>query len=126
MPHLTVEYTRNIEPTLELSDLFGRLHAVLTEVGGIKQENCKSRAVQLKEFFVGDGAAGAGFVHLDVRFLEGRSSDVKREIGTRMLAILRDCFCGTGLDAESAQFTVEIRDIGRATYFKYPTGSLTY
>jgi 5-carboxymethyl-2-hydroxymuconate isomerase len=126
MPHLTVEYTRNLQPTLEFADLFGRLHAVLTEVGGIKQENCKSRAAQLNEFFVGDGAADAGFVHLDVRFLEGRSSDVKREIGARMLAILQDWFRGEGLDAGSAQFTVEIRDIERAAYFKHPAGSLTY
>jgi len=126
MPHLTVEYTSNLHPTLEFAELFGRLHSVLTEVGRLKQENCKSRAVELSEFLVGDGAADAGFVHLDVRFLEGRSTAVKGEIGTRMLAILQASFRGEGLDAGGVQFTVEIRDIERAAYFKYPAGSLTY
>jgi len=126
MPHLTVEYTRNLQPTVQFAELFARLHSVLTEVGGLKRENCKSRAAQLSEFLVGDGATDAAFVHLDVRFLEGRSSDVKREIGTRMLAILRDCFRGDTLDVDAAQFTVEIRDIERAAYFKHPAGSLTY
>jgi 5-carboxymethyl-2-hydroxymuconate isomerase len=126
MPHLTIEYTRNLRPTFEFADLFARLHAVLSEVGGIKQENCKSRAARLNEFFVGDGAADAGFVHLDVRFLGGRSNDVKQEIGNRMLAILQECFRGEGPDTDGAQLTVEIRDIERTAYFKYPAGSLTY
>ncbi len=122
MPHLTIEYTSNACPTVELDQLFARMHAVLNDVGGIKKKNCKSRAVELDSFYVGDGDADAAFVHVDLKFLEGRSSTLKREIGNAMLTILRECFA----EATDLQITVAINDIDRSAYFKIPEGSLDY
>lgn len=125
MPHLTLEHTTNLLASMPLEELFARLHAILHDIGGIRRENCKSRAVERERFYVGDGAPGGGFVHLDVRFLEGRSLELKQEIGLEMLALLRECY-GTDGDTAVVQFTVEIRDITRATYFKFPADSLDY
>jgi len=125
MPHLTIEYTRNLRQNAQFDGLFARLHAALAELGGIKQANCKSRAVELDQFHVGEGAANAAFVHADVRFLEGRSAEVKQGIGRAILAILRDGFPGPA-DVRDLQITVEIRDIQRSMYFKHPEGSLDY
>jgi 5-carboxymethyl-2-hydroxymuconate isomerase len=110
---------------MEFDELFARIHAVLADVGAIKKANCKSRALELDRFYVGDGTGTAGFIHLDVRFLEGRTETVKHEIGTRLVAILQDCYPSPPNSAE-LQITVEIRDIQRSTYFKIPAGTLEY
>jgi 5-carboxymethyl-2-hydroxymuconate isomerase len=122
MPHLTLEYTANIQREIEFEELFCRLHDVLADVGGIKKENCKSRAVQRDRFYLGDGDE-SGFVHLDVRFLEGRAPDVKQVIGATILSVLLEYYVA-GEEEFAPQITVEIRDIERAAYFKYPEGTL--
>ena len=125
MPHLTIEYTNNLRTHVPFDDLFARLHATLAELGGIKKANCKSRAIRIDQFLIGEGVADAAFLHLDVRFLEGRAASVKQQIGRSLLAILRESFTPSG-DVRDLQVTVEIRDIERGMYFKHPEGSLDY
>jgi 5-carboxymethyl-2-hydroxymuconate isomerase len=125
MPHLTIEYTKNLTPIHPFDGLFGRLHDVLAELGGIKRGNCKSRAVKVDRFYVGEGAAGSAFVHANIRFLEGRSAVIKQDIGRAILAVLRESFVAPE-DVRDLQITVEIRDIQRSMYFKHPEGSLEY
>ena len=124
MPHLTLEHSANVIPQGDLQTLFARLHRILAEVGGIKIENCKSRARSCETYLVASGEPSGAFVHLDVRFLEGRRPEVKRAVGDRMLESLRWCFPEPGPDGE-LQVTVELRDIARESYFKYPKGTLT-
>ncbi|MGD8868647.1 MAG: 5-carboxymethyl-2-hydroxymuconate Delta-isomerase [Gemmatimonadales bacterium] len=125
MPHLTIEYTTNLKPRAPFDDLFARLHATLADLGGINKGNCKSRAMGLDRFRIGEGAADAAFVHLDVRFLEGRAASVKQQIGKSFLTILRENFPPPN-EIRDLQITVEIRDIERGMYFKHPEGSLDY
>jgi 5-carboxymethyl-2-hydroxymuconate isomerase len=120
MPHLTLEYTRNLEPAGEWDALFDRLHRVLADVGGISIGNCKSRAAARHVYYVGDGTDENGFVHLEVRFLEGRSDELKGELGRALLEVLRETFVVEG-EAKGLQMSVEICDIRRAAYFKFPS-----
>ncbi|NNG17370.1 MAG: hypothetical protein HKM89_12900 [Gemmatimonadales bacterium] len=119
MPHLTFEYTVGHQPKIAFDELFARMHTVLAEVGRIEIGNCKSRATELKQFYIGDGAGESGFVHLEVRFLEGRSAGKKREIGLSLLELVRGCYAAD-VEASNVQITVEVRDIERAMYFKVP------
>lgn len=122
MPHLTLEYTDNVVPSLNFGQVFARLHRVLAEVGGIPLGNCKSRAIRLDDYFVGEGGAGQAFVHLTIRFLAGRSTELKQRIGSQSLAVLQQHF--PPLAERDLQLTVEIQEIERATYFKFPEGTL--
>ncbi len=129
MPHLRLEYSANVHFDGELTSLFSQLHTVLVDIGGIRLENCKTRAYAAEDFLVADGTADEGgragaFVHLDVRFMEGRSEELKQEIGAKLLNRLVRFFA-PALDTLALQFTVEVRDIDRAAYSKYPEGTLT-
>lgn len=124
MPHLTLEYSANASVRPDLTALFRKLHGVLVNTGGIKLENCKSRAYASRDFLVGSGDEASGFVHLDVRFLEGRSTEVKQAIGQEMRDLLIEWYLSE-TDTPALQITVEIRDIGRSLYFKFPEGTLT-
>ncbi len=125
MPHLTFEYSSNVLGPPSWDDVFQRAHDVLVEVGQIRRANCKSRAVRRDQYLVGSGGDTEAFVHLDVRFLEGRTSDVKRSIGQALLNLLRDEFRADD-GSRDVQVTVEIRDIRNEEYFKFPPGTLHY
>jgi 5-carboxymethyl-2-hydroxymuconate isomerase len=80
----------------------------------------------VEEWVTGDGEGESAFVHLDIRFLEGRKPDVKQAIGEGAVELLHDHFMAA-VEASNdldLQITVEIRDIQRASYFKYPPGTL--
>ena len=122
MPHLTIEYTKNVEQEFTFDDLFARLHQVLVDVAALPIGNCKSRARRLDDYYIADGGPQHAFLHLAIRFMEGRSIELKRQIGRGCLEILEEFCCSpAGLEL---QITVEIQDIERTTYFKLPEGTL--
>jgi 5-carboxymethyl-2-hydroxymuconate isomerase len=121
MPHLTLEYTDNLKPATSFGELFSHLHRIVADVGGIPLNNCKSRAIRLEEYFAGEGGARQAFAHLTIRFMAGRSVEVKEEIGRQSLAALRHFFPPVEL---ALQVTLEIQEIERSTYFKFPEGTL--
>jgi len=123
MPHLTLEYTRGLEPTTHFPALFHALHGILSDVG-IAAGNCKSRAIPLEVTYVAEGTSQQAFVHLEIRLLEGRPDEVKQEIGRRALSALRDAF-PTPEGQDEIQITVELCDMRRAAYFKSPEGTLS-
>jgi 5-carboxymethyl-2-hydroxymuconate isomerase len=123
VPHLTLEYTSNLDEWASDPDLLVTLHRVLETAGGIKIGNCKSRWRMVEEWVVGDGEGESAFVHLDIRFLEGRPQAVKEAIGVAAVGVLNDHFRQEREDLD-LQITVEIQDIRRDAYFKYPSGTL--
>ena len=122
MPQISLEFSANLPGEIASEELLLVLHRILRDVGGVRIGNCKSRVVPAARFLVGEGEAGGAFVHLDVRFLEGRSPEVERALGEALLQALREAYEGCG---EGLQITVEIGDIPRAHYFKHPPGTLT-
>jgi 5-carboxymethyl-2-hydroxymuconate isomerase len=123
MPHLTLEYTSNLDEWAGDPDLLLALHHLLTSVAGIEIANCKSRWRMVDEWLVGEGETSSAFVHLDIRFLEGRSLEVRQTVGAGALDLLRSHF-GAAEDDRDLQITVEILEIRRALYFKHPAGTL--
>ena len=124
MPHLTLEYSDNVQAEQEWPELFLALHCILADVGGIRLENCKSRAYAAHNYLIGAGDNNAGFVHLDIRFVEGRSPEAIDSMGQELLKHLLSWF-DVSQKSLDLQITVEIQDIQLARYFKYPAGTLT-
>jgi 5-carboxymethyl-2-hydroxymuconate isomerase len=123
MPHLTIEYTSNLDEWAGDSDLLLSLHHLLQSVAGIDIRNCKSRWRMMEEWLVGEGSTSSAFVHLDIRFLEGRPADLRQAVGAGALEVLRKHFA-TASEKLDLQVTVEVLDIRRAFYFKDPPGTL--
>jgi 5-carboxymethyl-2-hydroxymuconate isomerase len=88
MPHLKLEHSTN-PPSENGSDaLLRELHETLERLAGIRISNCESRVLPASRYLVGRGEEDFSFVHLDVRFLEGRSRDVRRAVGEELLRLL--------------------------------------
>ncbi|CAH8772606.1 5-carboxymethyl-2-hydroxymuconate Delta-isomerase [Paenibacillus dendritiformis] len=79
MPHIIVEYTSNIKEEANIPSLLQTIHHVLLArrdsfpIGGIR-----SRAIELHDYLVADGAEDDAFVHITLKIGSGRSEQVKR------------------------------------------------
>lgn len=124
MPNILLEYTSNVSDSFEYPKLFTEIHSVLHETAGIRLDNCKSRAIKLDEFTIGDGHPSNAFVQLSISFLAGRSAEIKTSVGDQCLTILKQYY-EYSVARLDVQITVEICDILREAYFKYPEGTFT-
>lgn len=124
MPHIVLEYSANIPELTDFSALFDDLHQALNRIGGIKLDNCKSRARAASHYYIGDGNPDNAFIHLDIEFIKGRSAEVKQAIGRECLDLVKRYYHLHLSDA--LQITVKIDDIALDFYFKDPAGSLNY
>ncbi|MEN8172365.1 MAG: 5-carboxymethyl-2-hydroxymuconate Delta-isomerase [Chloroflexota bacterium] len=123
MPHLTLEYTGNIKQEIDSEAVFSHLHQILATTGGIKIDNCKSRAVRMEDYFIARGGPAKAFVHLEIHFLEGRSEKIKQAIGKESLEVLKAYFASS-IEKLDLQINVEITEIRRSAYHKFPSGTL--
>ncbi|MBI9070146.1 MAG: 5-carboxymethyl-2-hydroxymuconate Delta-isomerase [Melioribacteraceae bacterium] len=119
MPQITLEYTSNINHDINFNELFAEVHRVLSDVGNIDINNCKSRAIKLDDYYIGNGEIENAFIHLAIRLLEGREEELKRKIGWEIMKVLEDFYyqCFT---QHRFQITLEINDIFKNSYFKIP------
>jgi 5-carboxymethyl-2-hydroxymuconate isomerase len=125
MPQITVQFTNNIKSSPGYNELFSEIHKAINTIAGIKIENCKSRVIQLKDFFIGIGGSNNGFIHMEIKILEGRNNEIKSALGKSGLQILKGYF-KESIELLDLQITVEIIDIQKNCYYKYPDGTLNY
>ncbi len=122
MPHLTLEYTHNSVDSFDFEPLFSHLHSLLSEVANADIGSCKSRAIKIENYFIGDGADHHAFVHLNISLLAGRSQTAKQQLGEAALALLEQYFYSDS-SALKIQATVKITDMPIELYFKSQFGS---
>lgn len=113
MPHIKMEVSDNVQIS-NATNVFLALQKILHDCADVPAQNCKSRLYVTTNFLVGDEKTPA-FVHLEIALLEGRSSQIKSQIGENALQILNDTFAS---DVFGTQITVEIRDMQSPQYFK--------
>lgn len=122
MPQIILEYSPNVASNLSWNELFNSLHHLVHKETGVNIENCKSRAIQRDQYYIGKGGASNAFVHLQLALLSGRSNLQKKRLGEALLKVLEETFDASGKKLK-LQITVELRDISREAYFKFPAGT---
>jgi 5-carboxymethyl-2-hydroxymuconate isomerase len=90
MPHLTLEYTANLD--FDVQALLARMHAELVATGAINLKGLKSRAVQRNKYRIADGNPDYAFVFVNLLIREGRPPELQREFAQRVLAVLKETF----------------------------------
>lgn len=91
MPHITIEYTANLEPELDLPALVGALHEVASGIEAFPRAGLRTRAERRDHYLVADGHPDNAFVHLTLRIAHGRTPEVKRDAADRLFAAFSAC-----------------------------------
>ena len=115
MPHIRLEYTDNIYVD-ELNILFKDIQNILIKIAEVKSEYCKSRAVSLDGSEINSDGKNARFVHLEINILEGRTAEIKKQIGKKLLNLLKSHF-NNNMNEDLIQHSVEIREMKHSDYF---------
>lgn len=112
MPHLILEYTKNLDAEIKSKQLLEKAHAVMLNSGLFNPEAVKSRTRCLEEHLLGTQGEDTSFIHISVALLEGRTVEQKKELSKAITTCIKNEF------AELGSVSVEIRDMEKASYSK--------
>lgn len=115
MPHLTLEYTRNLnEP--DPSRALAALNAAMAASGLFEEADIKSRAIVLDNFMIGTAPAARAFAHVRIALLAGRSAEQRKTLADAALAALSATLQAPA--GSELQLSVETVDLDRPSYAK--------
>lgn len=88
MPHLVLQYSKNLDETIRRQGLIERLHACALETGVFPLGGTRTRALCCDPCEIADGHPDNAFLDLQVRIGAGRDDATKRRVGEALLAAL--------------------------------------
>jgi len=107
MPHLTLEYSDNVE--VDVQQLLARLHEEVVATGVINLKGIKSRALKHTQYRVADGNPDYAFVHVGLLIREGRPIEVQKEATQRVMKVLKETF-GHLFETRKLSLTVDLKE----------------
>jgi 5-carboxymethyl-2-hydroxymuconate isomerase len=108
MPHLTLEYSDNIE--VDVQPLLARLHEEVVATGAINLKGIKSRAIKHTQYRIADGDPEYAFVHVGLLIREGRPLEVQKEATQRVMKVLKETF-GHLFEKRKLSLTVDLKEM---------------
>lgn len=113
MPHIILEYSKNLGEIIEVSDLAVSMHNALSDAG-IDKSRIKTRAVSCNYVVVGDVGAHGHMLHASLLLLEGRDDTTKKKYGEALIQVMKRAVEGR---VAACSVTLEVRDMKKETYF---------
>ena len=86
MPHLTIEYSANLEHQLDLPQLIETLHDVTAGIEAFPLAGLRTRAERRAHYRIADGHPDNSFIHLQLKIGAGRELAVKEAAGETIFA----------------------------------------
>ncbi|MGR3984173.1 MAG: 5-carboxymethyl-2-hydroxymuconate Delta-isomerase [Gammaproteobacteria bacterium] len=110
MPHLTIEYSANLEPGLDVRGLLAAAHQAALDSGLFEVGGLRTRAVARRHWVIADGHPDNAFVHGVIRIAGGRDTAAKKSAGERIFIAMRD-FLAPIFDAAPLAISFELQEI---------------
>ena len=116
MPHMTVEYSSNLQGIDEGALMQALTDTVCAHPTVSDEADVKTRIAKLEHYRIGLNSAGRAFVHVELRLMAGRTAEVKKELSERIAAVLKTAIpAQAGLDV---QLSADMVDMDKPSYFK--------
>jgi 5-carboxymethyl-2-hydroxymuconate isomerase len=116
MPHITIEYTANLEPALNPQDLVDAAHAAAVKAGIAKIGGVRTRAERRDVFRVGDGDPRNAFVNV-VLFIAPRPVEIKQALGQVIFDAV-DSYLSANLPDAPIALSLYIQEIDISVVFR--------
>lgn len=110
MPHLSIDYSANLEPDADIAGLCEALRATAAGLDVFPEAGVRVRAFRADHCAVADGDPENGFIDISVRLREGRAQDVK-EAATEALFAAAKSHLGQLIATRAIQLSLEMREI---------------
>jgi 5-carboxymethyl-2-hydroxymuconate isomerase len=116
MPHLSIEYSKNLKSKLSVDEILKQLHASVGKCADIEMNRVKSRLIEHERVISYEPANEIEMIHATLSILSGREPALRQSYGQILFeALLRAV--PESLQ-KSISLTVEIREMERESYFR--------
>ena len=120
MPHFQIEYSANLETTIDMGALCEAIRAKAATIDTFPMAGIRVRATRVDFVAMADGDPKHGFIDLSVRLREGRPDGVKRDAIDQIFATLKE-FMTPAMASHSIALSAEMRDINAELSPKFGT-----
>jgi len=110
MPHITLEYSANLEERIDMQALCVHLRTEASAIDALPMPGLRVRAIRCDHYSIADGDPKHGFIDISVRLRAGRSDAVKRDATERLFQAAKT-FLEPVLATSSLALSLEMRDI---------------
>lgn len=118
MPHITIEYSANLDEGHDLNPMLHKVHEVLVKTLPASLASCKSRVFKCDDYLVGNGDSQNAFVHMSVKIMPGRTSEIKAEAAGLLLEVMQSIFSDRHKN-KIIGYSIEIVELSSQYYKKY-------
>ena len=117
MPHVTVEYSENLDPVVDMDAFCERIRLAMLDTGLFELGAIRVRALRAESYAVADILPLNSFVDMSLRIGAGRSPEDKKQAGDAIFAVASSFFSPQLATAHFA-LSLEIREIDPALSWK--------
>ncbi|WP_428649370.1 5-carboxymethyl-2-hydroxymuconate Delta-isomerase [Roseibium sp.] len=110
MPHITLEYSANLEEGVDIQALCEHLRAEAATIETFPMPGLRVRALKAEHYSIADGNPKHAFIDICVRLRAGRPMEVKRDATQRLFDAAK-AFLAPVLAKRSLALSLEMRDI---------------
>lgn len=110
MPHLTLEYSANLDGVVDFDALCRALLDALLESGLVERAAPRVRAIRCDASAIADDLPENSFIDMSLRLGAGRSGDDKRRLGDALIASARPLLASL-LARPHFALSLEVREI---------------
>lgn len=116
MPHVIVEYTDNIKEEANIGSLLKKINESMIDSNGVfPVGGIRSRAIELKDYCVADGAEDDAFVHVALKIGSGRSEGELTAACDKLFEVVKEHFAGL-FEKRYLALSMEVEEFTRPTY----------
>ena len=110
MPHFIVEYSANIETSVDMAQLCELIRATAATIDALPTPGIRVRAIKVDHYAIADGNPKHAYIDVSVRLRGGRAMDVRKE-ATKTLFDSVKTFLEPVMAERSLALSFEMRDI---------------
>ena len=90
MPHQIIEYSANLESSVDIDALLTVLHETAASIDALPVGGLRTRAVPREHYRIADGHPDNAFINVVLRLAPGRPFEVRKEAGEQLFQALCD------------------------------------
>jgi len=110
MPHISIEYSANLEERTDIQALCEVLRSEAAGIDAFPTPGIRVRALRANHYSIADGDPKHAFVDISIRLRAGRPQDVKESAVKRLFEAAKT-FLEPVLETSSLALSLEMRDI---------------
>lgn len=110
MPHISMEYSANMEARTDMGAFCDHIRRVAITTGTFPMPGIRVRAFKADHVSIADGSDKHGFIDISIRLRAGRPDDVKQATTQAIFEAAR-AFLEPAMATHSIALSVEMRDI---------------